>query len=141
MKREIIRDQFFLQRVCKEATKEDRHIGQDMIDTLQYYRIQFEGLIGIAANMIGEAKRIIVFYDSHQKIILMYNPVIKSHSKATRTSQESCASVPGIRTVERYETIKVSYYDEHFKHRQKTFTGIQSFAVQHEIDHLDGKLV
>jgi peptide deformylase len=118
------------------ATKEDAAVGQDLLDTLAANR---ERCVGLAANMIGVNKRIIVF-DNEGSPMLMYNPVIVKQS-GPYEAEESCLSLSGSRKTKRYESIKVQYQNENFQVRLKTFTGWTAEIIQHEVDHCEGILI
>ncbi len=136
MVREIVRDTLFLSQKATPATKEDTAVGQDLLDTLHANR---ERCVGLAANMIGVNKRIIVF-DNEGSPMLMYNPVIVKQS-GPYEAEESCLSLAGVRKTRRYESIKVQYQNENFQVRLKTFTGWTAEIIQHEIDHCEGILI
>ena len=72
----------------------------------------------------------------------MLNPEILEHSETTDKEEEWCLSVPGAKwKVERYLTIKLSYLDNKGKQKILRLNGLSARIVQHEIDHLDGKLM
>ena len=99
-----------------------------------------EACVGIAANMIGVCKRIIVF-DNDGTYMTMFNPEILKASGLYDT-QESCLSLlGGPRPCKRYQSIKVQWQNEHFQTRIKTFTGWTAQIIQHEIDHCNGILI
>ena len=136
MVREIIKDQFFLSRPSAPATEEDVPVGQDLLDTLKAHR---DGCVGMAANMIGVSKRIIVF-DCDGPDMLMFNPEIVQRS-GPYEAEEGCLSLPGTRKADRWQKITVKYQDKRFRPKQKTLTGFPAQIVQHEIDHLSGVLI
>ena len=136
MVKEIVKDPIFLSLKSAAATKEDLPIAQDLLDTLAAHR---EGCVGMAANMIGELKRIIVF-DNDGTDMVMFNPEIVKYSDAYST-EEGCLSLSGIRKTRRYQSIKVRYQNADFAVRLKTFTGWTAQIIQHEIDHCNGILI
>lgn len=136
MVRPICKDIIFLSRKSAPATPEDISVGQDLLDTLAAHR---EGCVGMAANMIGVAKRVIAF-DCGGSYQVMYNPEIIKKARPYET-EEGCLSLTGIRKTRRFETIKVRYENEQFLQRIKTFSGYTAQIIQHEIDHLDGILI
>lgn len=136
MIRPIMKDQFFLSRKSQPATADDLTVARDLLDTLMAHR---EGCVGMAANMIGVAKRVIAF-DNSGSYMVMFNPEIVDRSSPYET-QEGCLSLEGTRNTTRYRTIKVSYQDEKFKSRTKTFTGWTAQIIQHEIDHCNGIII
>ena len=135
--REIIHDDLFLQRKSAQAAKEDAQIAADLLDTIKANR---ERCIGIAANMIGELKRIIVVRVG-ETYLTMYNPEIVKHSAREYKTQEGCLC----RSIElpctRYETIEVKYRDADFRKQKQKFSGIVAETIQHEIDHCNGILI
>lgn len=136
MVREIVRDPLFLARRSEPAEREDLHIGQDLLDTLAANRA---GCVGMAANMIGQLKRVIVF-DNNDTAMLMFNPEIVKAS-GVYEAEEGCLSLSGTRKAKRYKSIKVKYQNEAFQTRLKTFEGWTAQIIQHEIDHCNGILI
>ena len=136
MIRQIVTDTAFLSQRSEPAAPFDRTVGQDLLDTLSAHR---DGCVGMAANMIGVNKRIIVF-DNEGKYMVMLNPVIVKKSGAYETA-EGCLSLAGTRKTMRFQTIKVQWQNERFQTRFKTFTGWTAEIIQHEIDHCDGILI
>ena len=136
MIRPIEKDPFFLGRKSRPATAEDLPIVRDLLDTLAAHR---EGCVGMAANMIGQAVRIIAF-DNEGSYLAMLNPEIIKCSEPYET-EEGCLSLPGVRKTKRYRSIKVRYQNEQMQTRLKTFTGWTAQIIQHEIDHCSGILI
>ena len=136
MVREICRDEAFLSQRAEPATKDDLGTAQDLRDTLAAHR---EGCVGMAANMIGVNKRIIIF-DDQGEYQVMFNPVIVRRS-GPYEAEEGCLSLSGTRRTKRFETIKVQWRNERFQTRLKTFTGWTAEIIQHEIDHCEGILI
>ena len=137
MVRELMHDPIFLARKSAEATKEDLQTAQDLLDTLNAHR---EDCVGMAANMIGVCKRIIVFDDSG-KLSLMLNPEIVKASGEYETEEGCLSLLGGPRKTKRYRKIKVRYQTEQFQVRMKTFEGFTAQIIQHEIDHCNGILI
>lgn len=137
MVRELIHDPIFLAGKSEMATKEDLQVAQDLLDTLIANR---EACVGMAANMIGVCKRIIVF-DNEGTYITMFNPEIIKKSGPYDT-EEGCLSLLGDpRPCKRYKSIKVQWQTAEFQTRIKTFTGWPAQIIQHEIDHCNGILI
>ena len=132
----ICKDVIFLARKSEPATPEDLPIGQDLLDTLEAHR---DRCVGMAANMIGRAKRIIVVSDAGV-LCVMYNPEIIKASEAYET-EEGCLSLEGMRKATRYQRIKVRFQNAAFQTRIKSYTGWTAQIIQHEIDHCNGILV
>ena len=121
---------------AEAATEEDLAVAQDLLDTLAAHR---EGCVGMAANMIGVNKRIIVF-DNEGAYMVMFNPEIVKKS-GPYEAEEGCLSLSGTRRVRRWQSVKVQYQNEKFQLRFKTFTGWTAEIIQHEIDHCEGVLI
>ncbi len=137
MIKEVIHDPILLGVKSEPATKEDLQLAQDLLDTLTANK---KACVGMAANMIGVHKQIIVF-DNNGTYMTMFNPKIIKISGLYDT-EESCLSLlGGPRPCKRYQTIKVQWQNEQFQTRIKTFTGWTAQIVQHEIDHCDGILI
>ena len=136
MVREIMRDPIFLAQKSVPADKDDLPVAQDLRDTLAAHR---DGCVGMAANMIGIAKRIIVFDDQGIDTVML-NPEIIRASEPYET-EEGCLSLSGVRKTRRFRTIKVRYQNEAFQTRLKTYTGWTAQIIQHEIDHCNGILI
>ena len=134
MIRPIMKDPIFLAQRSVPAAAADLPVAQDLRDTLEAHR---EGCVGMAANMIGAAKRIIIF-DDNGSATVMFNPEIVKRSGAYET-EEGCLSLSGTRRARRW--IKVQYQNEQLQTRLKTYTGFTAQIIQHEIDHCDGVLI
>ena len=132
----IVKDVFFLSQKSDPATKQDLSVGQDLQDTLAANQ---ERCVGMAANMIGELKRIIIVNIGFMNLV-MYNPVLLKKDTPYET-EEGCLSLEGVRKTTRYQNIEVEYLDGSWKtHRQK-FSGWTAQIILHEMDHLDGILI
>ena len=136
MIQEICKDERFLAQKAEPATPDDLPVAQDLIDTLTAHK---DGCVGMAANMIGVNKRIIIF-DNEGAYQVMFNPVIVKQSGPYQT-EEGCLSLTGRRPTKRWKSIKVQWQNETFQTRLKTFTGWTVEIIQHEIDHCDGILI
>ena len=134
--REIMRDEAFLSQKAELATLEDLPVAQDLLDTLTAHK---DGCVGMAANMIGVCKRIIVF-DNDGTYMVMLNPEVIKKS-GPYEAEEGCLSLTGTRKARRWQSIKVQYQNERFQTRFKTFTGWTAQIIQHEIDHCEGVLI
>ena len=132
----IMKDPIFLAQKSAPATVLDLPVAQDLRDTLAAHR---DGCIGMAANMIGVAKRIIIF-DDNGSATVMFNPEIVKCS-GPYEAEEGCLSLPVTRKAKRYRSIKVQYRNEKFETRLKTYTGFTAQIIQHEIDHCNGVLI
>ena len=137
MVRELVHDPILLGAKSEVATREDLQVARDLLDTLAAHK---DACVGMAANMIGVRKRIIVF-DNEGTYMVMLNPEIVKASGLYDT-QEGCLSLlGGPRPCKRYQTIKVQWCNEQFQTRIKTFTGWTAQIIQHEIDHCNGILI
>ena len=136
MIRPIIRDVIFLAQKSVPAGPEDLPVAEDLRDTLT---ANADRCVGMAANMIGVSKRIIIF-DNDGVPAVMFNPEILKFSAPYET-EEGCLSLDGVRKTKRYKTIKVKYQNEAFQTRIKNFTGWTAQIIQHELDHLEGILI
>lgn len=132
----IVKDVLFLGEKSTMATKDDIQVVNDLIDTL---RANLDGCVGMAANMIGVKKNIIVFA-MVEMIVPMINPVIIKKENSYIT-EESCLSLEGFRQTKRYETIEVEYLDKNFKKQKNTFHGFVAQIIQHEVDHCNGIII
>mgnify|MGYP003529156837 CR=1 FL=1 len=136
MIRQVVKDVMILSRKSVPAEKQDIPIGKDLLDTLF---ANAAACVGMAANMIGINKRIIVVNTGVMNIA-MFNPVIESRSGRYET-QEGCLSLSGLRPTVRYQSIFVSYMDINWKKQKLKLTGWPAQIVQHEIDHCDGIVI
>ncbi|MBL7575594.1 peptide deformylase [Peptoniphilus asaccharolyticus DSM 20463] len=136
MIRKIVRDTLFLRQKSERATKEDVQIIEDLKDTL---KANSDRCVGMAANMIGYKKNIIIVSMGIIDVV-MVNPVIKTKSKPYNT-EEGCLSLDGVRSTLRYDEIEVEYEDVNFKKRVQKYNGFIAQTIQHEMDHLNGILI
>lgn len=137
MVKEVIHDPVLLGRKSESATKEDLQVAQDLLDTLVANK---DACVGMAANMIGVHKRIIVF-DNEGTYMTMFNPEIIKKAEPY-DAEEGCLSLlGGPRKCKRYQSIKVQWQTADFQTRIKTFTGWTAQIIQHEVDHCDGVLI
>ncbi len=136
MIRAIMRDESFLAQKAELATSEDLPVAQDLLDTLAANK---ERCVGMAANMIGVNKRIIVF-DNEGTYMVMFNPEIIKRSGPYQ-AEEGCLSLEGTRPAKRWQSIKVRYQNEKLQERFKTFTGWTAQIIQHEVDHCEGIII
>lgn len=137
MIKEIIHDPMFLSMRSEPADSGDAQTARDLLDTLAANK---ETCVGMAANMIGVLKRIIVF-DNGGEYMTMFNPEIIRCNKPYSTAEGCLSLTGGPRPVRRYKSIKVRWQDESSGTRIKTFTGIPAQIIQHEIDHCNGILI
>lgn len=137
MIKDLMHDPLFLAKPSQTATAEDVGIARDLVDTITAHS---EECVGIAANMIGESKRIICFLDG-KSYQVMFNPqIIKA--EGAYEAEEGCLSLlGGPRKTKRFQKIKVQYQNEKLQTRIQTYTGWTAQIIQHEIDHCNGILI
>ncbi len=136
MVKQIVRDVIFLGQKSEPATKADLQVGRDLQDTL---RANKDRCVGMAANMIGVKKNIIIISMGELDIV-MFNPVIVSKSGLYET-EEGCLSLEGVRKTNRYKEIEVEYLDFNWKKQKLKLKDWTAQIAQHEIDHLSGKII
>ena len=137
MVRELVHDPILLAKKSEPADFRDLKAAEDLLDTLAAHK---ESCVGMAANMIGVFKNIIVF-DNNGTYMTMLNPRIVKASEPYDT-EESCLSLlGGPRKTRRFRKIKVWYQNEKMEVRLKTFTDFPAQIIQHEVDHCQGILI
>lgn len=136
MVKQIVRDIFFLGQKSEPATKADLQIGIDLRDALEANR---ERCVGMAANMIGIKKKVIIVNMGLIDVV-MFNPVIIKKDTPYQT-EEGCLSLNGVRSTTRYENIEVEYMDMNWKKQKQKLSGWTAQICQHEMDHLSGRII
>ena len=136
MVKAVMKDVFFLGQKSEPATKADLQVGPDLQDPLQANRA---GCVGMAANMIGVKKRVIIVNIGLVDVV-MFNPVLLSKDTPYET-EEGCLSLTGVRKTTRYENIEIEYYDMNWKKQRQKLSGWTAQICQHELDHLEGILI
>ena len=136
MIKKIMHDPLFLAQKSVDATEADKQIVADLLDTL---KANLEHCVGMAANMIGVKKNIIVVAAGPFQFA-MINPVITKKSGAYQT-EEGCLSLEGVRPCTRYQEIEVDYLDQNFKKQHGKYSGWTAQIIQHEIDHCNGIVI
>ena len=137
MVREIVKDETFLGQKCEMATKDDIAVAIDLLDTL---KVHAHHCVGLAANMIGERKRIIAVR-AGETYLAMLNPEIVKKSARQYKAMEACLSLIGERGTIRHDWVEVKYRDMEFKKARQKFSGFTAQIIQHEIDHCNGILI
>ena len=132
----INKDIAFLSQRSEKATPLDASIIRDLKDTLAAHS---EECVGMAANMIGFRKNIIIISLGIAQMILV-NPVIVKKSKPFET-KEGCLSLESVRPTKRYKEIEVEFEDESFVRQRRAFSGFTAQIIQHEIDHCNGIII
>ncbi|MEE1164749.1 MAG: peptide deformylase [Lachnospiraceae bacterium] len=136
MIRPIVKDVFFLGQKSEPATRQDLPVGQDLMDTL---RANQDRCVGMAANMIGVRKKVIIVNMGIMNVV-MYNPVIVKKDTPFET-EEGCLSLTGVRRTTRYQNIEVEYLDGSWKKQRRKYSGWTAQIIQHECDHLEGIII
>ena len=136
MIKKITRDPMFLAQKSVDATEADKQVISDLLDTL---RANLDHCVGMAANMIGVSKNIIVVVAGPFQFA-MINPVITKKTGAFQT-EEGCLSLDGVRPCTRYKEIEVDYLDINFKKQHGKYMGWTAQIIQHEIDHCNGIVI
>ena len=136
MVKKIMHDPLFLAQKSEDATEEDKQIVTDLLDTL---RANLDHCVGMAANMIGVKKNIIVVATGPFQFA-MINPVITKKTDPYQT-QEGCLSLAGVRPCTRYKEIEVDYLDQNFKKQHGKYSGFIAQIIQHEVDHCNGIVI
>ena len=136
MLKPIVKDIFFLSQKAEPATRADLRVGRDLQETLKAHR---EECVGMAANMIGVRKAVIIVNMGLGDLV-MFNPVILLKSGPFET-EEGCLSLTGLRKCKRYRHIEVEYFDFDWKKQKIALQGWPAQIAQHEIDHLEGILI
>ena len=132
----IVKDIFFLRRKAETATREDIQVGIDLQDTLRANR---EACVGMAANMIGVNKRVIIVNMGFVDVV-MFNPVLIKKDTPYET-EEGCLSLTGVRKTTRYENIELEYLDMNWKKQRQKLSDWTAQICQHELDHLEGIII
>ena len=137
MEREIVKDIMFLKMRSAPAGLADKQTALDLTDTLKANSAR---CVGLAANMIGVRKRMIIVQTPLAPIVML-NPRIISHSGKSYEAEEGCLSLEGTRKALRHETIEVEYFDMSMKRRTGTYSGFTAQIIQHEVQHFSGELI
>ena len=132
----IVHDPLFLAQKSARATPADAAVARDLLETLAAHA---DGCVGMAANMIGVAKRIIAV-EAEDGYLVLFNPVILKKTDPY-DAEEGCLSLIGTRPAKRWQTIKVQWQDRTMQTHVKNFTGWTAQIIQHEVDHCNGILV
>lgn len=137
MVREIVTDMFFLGQKSEPATKDDLQTVTDLLDTV---KANSDRCVGMAANMIGIRKTILVALIGKEYVV-MINPKIVDKTKLSYETEEGCLSLEGVRPTKRHKAITVEYLDRKWKKKKQTFRDFEAQIIQHEIDHFEGIII
>ena len=132
----IVKDVLFLSQKSEKATREDLSVGQDLQATLLANK---DRCVGMAANMIGIRKKVIIVSIGLMNLV-MYNPVIVKKDTPYET-EEGCLSLEGVRKTIRYQNIEVEFMDSSWKKHRRKYNGWTAQIIQHEVDHLSGIII
>lgn len=137
MVKDLIHDPILLAAKSTDATADDLNTAEDLLDTLKAHS---ETCVGMAANMIGERKRIICFTDG-KEYVTMFNPEIIKKTEPFETEEGCLSLLGGPRKCKRYRKIKVRFQNARLETRLRTYTGFTAQIIQHEVDHCNGILI
>ena len=132
----VMKDMLFLSQKSESASRKDLPVGRDLQDTLKANR---EACVGMAANMVGIKKRVIIV-NMGEIDVVMFNPVLLKKDTPYE-AEEGCLSLEGVRPTTRYQNIEVEYQDMQWKKRRVRLSGWTAQIVQHELDHLEGIII
>lgn len=119
-------------------TEADHQTWKDLIDTME----AMPG-VGMGANQIGVMRRLIVVDASEKRgeAVKMANPEILHKSIELREHEEASPNLPGVSAkIKRPRAVTVRYMDENGEMAEKDFVGLWATSVQHQIDHINGKM-
>ncbi len=137
-----------LKKVAQDITPEYPGLGE-LIENMFETMYGAHG-VGIAAPQVGLSIRLFVIdatpfaedeseLEGFRKVFI--NARILDEAGDKWAFSEGCLSIPDIREeVNRHQTLTISYYDENFQHHEETYSGLAARVIQHEYDHIDGKL-
>ncbi|MFL2582461.1 MAG: peptide deformylase [Flavobacteriales bacterium] len=137
-----------LRKKGEDVSKDDTELSL-LIENMWETMYRAEG-VGLAAPQIGESIKLFLVdaspfaedepeLDGFKKVFI--NPEIIEESGEEWQFKEGCLSIPGIReNVNRNETVKIKYFDEHFSEHIEQFSGLAARIIQHEYDHINGIL-
>ena len=137
MQHPIVRSRIILSRKAAPATADDLPLARDLVDTLMANQATCAGM---AANMIGQNKAIIAFFDERKQPQVMLNPRITKQSGPYQT-EEGCLSLEGTRPTTRFRRITVAWQDLALTEHTAAYQGFVAEVIQHECDHLAGIVI
>ena len=127
-----------LRTIAEKVTEFDDDLRQLVFDMI--VTMSSNNGIGLAAPQVGIAKRVITIALDENPLALI-NPIIIASRGGDITSEEGCLSVPGyFDTIKRHAEVIVSFQTVEGEQKESTASGMLATVVQHEIDHLNGKL-
>ena len=137
----IITETGLLKQPCFPVKGNERQLYKSIIAEMKQFVLDNNGL-GLAAPQVGIAKQFFVLLVSPGHVIPIFNPWYTKLTDETIEFRELCFSCPGIEKVtHRPRSIKLFYNDALWNNKRKLFNDVLSVAIQHEVDHLEGKLI
>ena len=136
MEKKIVKEFCFISQVSQPASQEDLYLAKDLQDTLLANR---ETCVGLAANMIGVQKR--DYFLIWAWFLWSCLTQCSCPLKDLMRQRKVVLSLVGVRPTRRYETIRVAYRDSKWQERTITLTGFPAQICQHELDHLEGRII
>jgi peptide deformylase len=133
---------FYPHKILKEKTKEVKEIDKEIKELAKEMKkiMKKEGGVGLAANQIGKDLKIFIAGDKN-KILTFINPKIIKYIGKEKIMEEGCLSLPNLfGYIKRFPGVIVEYQDLWGKKRKLKAEGFLSQIIQHEMDHLEGKL-
>lgn len=137
-----------LKKVCQEITP--KHEGLDELLSSMWDTMYHAKGIGLAAPQIGKSIRIFLvdtkqLEDEEKDLVgikkCFINATIIEEDGVEESFEEGCLSIPDVRgDVMRKPNIKIRYQDEKFEEHEESYSGINARVIQHEYDHIEGKL-
>lgn len=137
-----------LKKVCQEITS--KHEGLDELLSSMWDTMYHAKGIGLAAPQIGKSIRVFLvdtkqLEDEEKDLVgikkCFINATIIEEDGVEESFEEGCLSIPDVRgDVMRKPNIKIRYQDEKFEEHEESYSGINARVIQHEYDHIEGKL-
>ncbi|MCR4555681.1 MAG: peptide deformylase [Alphaproteobacteria bacterium] len=127
---------------CKKIKNKDPN-AKHILDQMELKLAETDRGVGLAAPQVGLSQRFVVINlgEGTEHKYRLINPEITWKSPEQSLSREGCLSIPGIDAyVPRHERVKVVYQNDNFEKKMLEASGFLAYCLQHEIDHLDGKL-
>jgi peptide deformylase len=138
---EIITNPELLRQPCFPVKGDERQLYKPIITEMKRFVLDNNGL-GLAAPQVGIAKLFFVLLVSPGHVIPIFNPWYTRLTEETIEFRESCFSCPGVeKLTNRPRSIKLFYNDALWNNKRKVFNDTLAIVIQHEIDHLKGKLI
>ena len=132
-----------LRKVASPVTKFDKSL-ENLVSNMLHTMYE-EGGVGLAASQVNVHQRVIVidFSENRDDPMVFINPEFKIlNDKSLLSTKEGCLSVPGIEEeITRPDNIYLTWQDIHGNIYEETPSGLLTVCIQHEIDHLEGKLM